>query len=144
MKKSLLAAAILFSSALFAQEQVSELNCYNKWAAKFEERGAERVEDGVYTDVIITKRQGAKAVCYQGKAEVIEGKINRFFVLLSDGTFDEFKRAWKNNSNENVTIINGMSTSMITIHNELINVIWPNKIRSRKGEPVVAADPVED
>ncbi len=144
MKRILLAGAVFFSAFLGAQEQSSELNCYNKWAAKFEERGADRVDDGIYDDVIITKRQGAKAVCYRGKAEVSEGLITRFYVLLSDGSYEEFRRAWKNNSNENVKVINGMSTSMISIHNELINVIWPNKIKSRKGTPVVAADPIED
>lgn len=144
MKKILLAGAICATFLGNAQEQSTELNCYNKWAAKFEERGADRVEDGLYDDVIVTNRQGAKAICYRGKAEVREGLLTRFYVLLNDGTYDEVKRTWKNNSNQNVEIINGMSTSMISIHNELINVIWPGKIRPKKGIPVVAAEPMED
>lgn len=144
MKRLLLAGAVCAAFLATAQDQSAELNCYNKWSAKFEERGADRVEDGVYDDVIITNRQGAKAICYRGKAEVREGLITRFYVLLNDGTYDEVKRTWKNNSNQNVEVINGISTSMISIHNELINVIWPNKIRPKKGIPVVAADPVED
>lgn len=157
MKNFLLAGTFFVSFVINAQEQPAqptqpappaqaapELNCYNKWAAKFEERGADKVEDGVYTDVIITNRMGAKANCYQGKAEVHEGMVTRFYVLLSDGTYEEFKRRWKNNSDQNVEIINGMTTSMITAQNELVNVIWPQKMRSKKGVPVVAAEPVED
>ena len=144
MKKLLFTGALCATMLLNAQEEPQELNCYNKWAAKFEERGADRVEDGVYDDVIVTNRQGAKAVCYRGKAEVRESMLSKFYVLLNDGTYEEVKRTWKNNSNQDVEIINGMTTSMISVHNELINVIWPNKIRPKKGVPVVAADPVED
>jgi hypothetical protein len=144
MKNFLLVGTLFASMMLNAQEPASELNCYNKWAAKFEERGADKVEDGLYTDVIITNRQGAKATCYQGKAEVHDGFVTRFYILLSDGSYEEFKRRWKNNSDQNVEVINGMSTSMISVHNELVNVIWPSKIRARKGMPVVAAEPVAD
>ena len=145
MKIFSLALSLLLVTALNAQEkQQQELNCYNKWAMKFEERGADKVEDGSYDDVIVTNRQGAKAICYRGKVEVSNGIITRFFILLNDGTYEEFKRAWKNNSNVNVGIVNGISATMLSTHNELINVLWPSKIRPRKGMPVVAAEPVED
>jgi hypothetical protein len=144
MKIFIFAGFLLATTFLGAQETPQELNCYNKWSAKFEERGADRVEDGTYEDVIITNRQGAKAICYRGKAEVREGIVTRFYILLNDGTYEEFKRAWKNNSNVNVGIVNGISASMITTHNELINVLWPSKIRPKKGQPVVAAEPMED
>lgn len=121
-----------------------ELNCYNKWAAKFEDRGAEEVTDGVYEDVIITNRQGSKATCNNGKAEVRNGKVVKFYILLSDGSHEEVKRTWKNNSNENVIIINGISKSLISVHNELINILWPAKIKAKKAKPTVAPDPSDD
>ena len=71
MKKILLAASLFLTLTSFSQEKTIELNCYNKWSAKFEDRGAEDVKDGVYDDVIISNRQGAKATCNNGKAEVI-------------------------------------------------------------------------
>lgn len=64
----------LFALNLKAQDKEVELNCYNKWAAKFEERGADAVADGTYDDVIITIRKGAQATCYKGKAEVLQGQ----------------------------------------------------------------------
>ena len=76
IKKVLLAFTIALSvTQLQAQtEENRELNCYNKWSIKFEERGADEVEDGIYTDVIITSRIGAKANCWSGKAEVRKKK----------------------------------------------------------------------
>ncbi|MEO6306051.1 MAG: hypothetical protein ABIP51_23085 [Bacteroidia bacterium] len=144
MKNLLLAASLFFTLTSFAQEKPIELNCYNKWAAKFEDRGAEDVKDGVYDDVIISVRQGAKATCHNGKAEVMKGKLTKFYILLSDGSHEEVKRTWKNASNENVTIINGISKSMISVHNELINVLWPSKIKAKKAKPTIAPDPTDD
>jgi hypothetical protein len=144
MKKLLLATSLFFTLTSFAQDKPVELNCYNKWAAKFEDRGAEDVKDGVYEDVIISIRQGAKAVCHNGKAEVMKGKLIKFYTLLSDGTYEEVKRTWKNASNENVNIINGISKSMISVHNELINVLWPAKIKPKKAKPTIAPDPTDD
>jgi hypothetical protein len=121
-----------------------ELNCYNKWAAKFEERGAEDVADGVYTDVIITNRQGAQAKCFDGKVEVKNGKVLRCYIMLDDGSYEEVKKTWKNKTNENVTIINGISKAMVSVHNELINVLWVKKIKPKKAKPRKAAEPTDD
>ena len=144
MKKILLAASLFLTLTSFSQDKTIELNCYNKWAAKFEDRGAEDVKDGVYEDVIVTVRQGAKATCHNGKAEVRNGKLIKFYLLLSDGSHEEVKRTWKNASNENATIINGISKSMISVHNELINVLWPSKIKAKKAKPTTAPDPTDD
>ena len=144
MKNLLLVASLFLTLSTFSQEKTIELNCYNKWAAKFEDRGAEDVKDGVYEDVIITNRMGSKATCNNGKAEVRNGKLVKFSLLLSDGTYEEVKRTWKNASNENVTIINGISKSMYSVHNELINVLWPSKIKAKKAKPTTAPDPTDD
>ena len=145
-KSILIAVAITVTSAqLSAQtEEVRELNCYNKWSVKFDERGAEEVTDGIYTDVIITFRIGAKANCFSGKAEVNGKKLVKCFITLEDGTYEEVKRTWKKESNKDVAIINGISASMITVHNELINVLWPKKIKAKKAPAKKAPDPTDD
>lgn len=124
--------------------EVLELNCYNKWSVKFEERGAEEIKDGVYTDVIVSFRQGAKANCYTGKVEVIGGKIAHFYTENVDGQFTQINKQWKPSSPKEITIINGISVTMITIHNELINVIWPNKIKPKKAALKRAPEPEDD
>lgn len=146
IKKLLFAIALpLFTIQLNAQtEEPRELNCYNKWSVRFDERGAEEVADGVYTDVIITSRVGAKATCYSGKAEVLNKKLLRCYIMREDGTYEEVNRTWKNNSNKDVTIVNGISTSMITVHSELINVLWPNKVKAKKPAFKKAPEPTDD
>lgn len=129
---------------LSAQEEKNELNCYNKWAIRFEERGAEDIADGVYTDVIITIRLGAKATCYSGKAEVLKKKLLKCYIVREDGTYEEVARTWKNNSNKEVEIINGMTRPMISVHNELINVLWPNKVKPKKASFKKAPEPTDD
>ncbi len=147
MKKNALTTLFLvfcFGISFAQKEEKIELNCYNKWALKFEDRGAEEIKDGIYTDVIISSRQGSKAICNSGKAEVLKGKLIKFFTLLSDGTYEEVKRTWKNKSDENVTIINGMSKAMITVHNEILTVLWPSSLKSKKAKPISAPDPSDD
>lgn len=144
MKQIFVLSILLLGFKAISQEKQPELNCYNKWAAKFEDRGADPVADGVYEDVIITNRQGNRATCHAGKAEVHKGVITHFYVLLSDGSHEEVKRTWKNNTNQNVTIINGISKSMLSVHGELINVLWPSKIKPKKAKPVMAAEPSDD
>ena len=124
--------------------EVLELNCYNKWSVKFEERGAEEIKDGVYTDVIVSFRQGAKANCYTGKVEVIGGKIAHFYTENVDGQYTQINKQWKPSSPKEINIINGISVTMITIHNELINVIWPNKIKPKKAALKRAPEPEDD
>ena len=68
----------------------------------------------------------------------------KFYILLSDGSYEEVKRTWKNKSNENVTIVNGISKAFLSVHNELINVMWPNKIKPKRAKPSVAPDPTDD
>jgi hypothetical protein len=147
IKKLLVALSIMCSAAQLQAQTTApadDLNCYNKWSVKFDSRGAEDVADGVYTDVIVTSRVGGKANCWSGKAEVLHNKLLRCYITLEDGTFEEVKRTWKNGSNKEVAIVNGISTSMVTVHNELINVLWPNKIKAKKPAAKKAPDPTDD
>lgn len=146
IKKILFAVTVLLASTqIKAQtEEPRELTCYNKWSQKFDERGADEVEDGIYTDVIITSRIGSKANCWSGKAEVRNKKLIKCWIIKEDNSEEEVTRTWKNNSNKDVTIINGVSSSMITVHNELINVLWPKKIKAKKAAAKKAPDPTDD
>lgn len=147
MKKLLfsgLFAGLINCTIAQVKTDITDLNCYNKWSVKFEERGAEDVKDGSYSDVIISFRQGAKADCYTGKVEVMGGKVVHFFTETVDGQYTEVKKSWKPGSEKDITIVNGISKTMITIHNELINVIWPNKIKPKKAALKRAPEPVDD
>lgn len=145
MKKIITLVSLFTSVLAFSQEtaKVSELNCYNKWAQKFEERGSDEVLDGAYMDVIVTFRHGASAECFEGKAIVREKKVESFYILLDDGKYDEVVRVWKNDIKD-VSITNGISKTLITKDNQLINIIWPKKIKPKKAGFKKAAEPVDD
>lgn len=146
IKKLLFAVLTAFSisQATAQTDDTKELNCYNKWSIKFEERGAEEIADGVYTDVIITIRVGSNATCYSGKADVLNKKMIKCYIIREDGSYEEVKRTWKNNSNKDIEIINGMSRTMISAQNELINVLWPKKIKPKKAAFKKAPEPTDD
>jgi hypothetical protein len=118
-------------------------NCYTKWAQKFEDRGAEEVADGSYTDVIISIRSGADAECYNGKCDVKEGKVTAMYIKLEDGTFEQLKRKSRYD-NVPLVITNGMSSPLLTMDSELINVLFIKKIKPKKAGFVKAVDPSDD
>lgn len=129
-------------SAQAAKKIDEESNCYLKWAQKFEDRGAEDVEDGNYEDVIIAFRNGSDAECYNGKCEVKGGKIAAMYIKMEDGTYELVKK--KMRYDFPVTITNGMSKTVLTLEDELINVLFIKKIKPKKAGFVKAADPSDD
>ena len=148
MIKKLLLAFTISTTAIQVQAQTDEpreLNCYNKWSIKFEQRGADEVEDGIYNDVIITSRVGAKANCWSRKAEVRKKKLVNFYIIKEDNTEEEVTRTWKKEfDNKDIDIINGISETMLTVHNEMINVLWPKKIKAKKAAAKKAPEPTDD
>ena len=120
-----------------------ESNCYLKWENKFENRKAYDVEDGAYEDVIITFRHGSSADCFNGKAEVKTGKITACYIKMEDGSFEIVKKKWRYEPKD-IAIINGISQTMITIDDELINVLFVKKIMPKKKGYVKAEDPKDD
>lgn len=148
MRKIYLIALLFSGTVVFCQtggtgQKSDELNCYNKWVQKFDERGADEVADGVYDDIIITVRQGNKADCYNGKAEVKEKKVLTIYMQREDGSYDEIKWKWKNDR-KNVAVSNGISTTLISADNKLVNVIWPKKIKAKKAPFKRAPEPEDD
>lgn len=120
---------LALSASATAQPKAAEPDCHAKWAARFAERLADPVTDGTYTDVIITIRQDSHAQCMNGKAIVAGGRVTRIFLSLGDGSFEEVQRTWKDRSNENVRVVNGMSGTMVSTRSEQFNVLWPRKLR---------------
>jgi hypothetical protein len=132
-----------FASAQTATKKTEEeSNCYLKWAQKFEDRGADEVADGTYDDVIITFRSGSEAECYNGKCDVKGGKILNMYIKMEDGTFEQVKK--KLRYDFPVTITNGMSKTVLTLEDELINVLFIKKIKPKKAGFVKAAEPTDD
>jgi hypothetical protein len=125
-----------------AKKTGEETNCYLKWAKKFEDRGADDVADGVYTDVIITFRNGSEAECFNGKCDVKDGKVAGMYRQMEDGNYELLKK--KLRYDFPITITNGMSKTVLTFDDELINVLFVKKIKAKKAGFVKAAEPTDD
>ena len=134
--------SISVAASAQATKREDDSNCYLKWAQKFEERGADEVADGVYDDVIITFRSGSEADCYNGKCEVKGGKIIMMYIKMEDGSYEQVKK--KLRYDFPITITNGMSKTVLTLEDELINVLFIKKIKPKKAGFVKAADPTDD
>ncbi|MDP1747403.1 MAG: hypothetical protein Q8L90_17655 [Bacteroidota bacterium] len=146
MKKILFTLTLfIVTITVFAQagkKVEEESNCYIRWAQKFEARGAEDVADGTYSDVIITFRTGSDAECFNGKCDVKDGRIIAMYTKLEDGTYALVKK--KLRYDFPVTITNGMSKTVPTLDDELINVLFVKKIKPKKASFERAAEPTDD
>lgn len=146
MKRTLtiLGLVIGLVSSVSAQKKTEdESNCYLKWAQKFEARGADDVPDGSYTDVIITFRNGGDAECFNGKCDVKEGKVAAMYLKMEDGSYEVMKKKSKY-ENVPIKITNGMSSTVVTKDDELINVLFVKKIKPKKAGFEKAPEPTDD
>ena len=147
MKKILTTIILLSGITSFIYGQTSKTgsedsNCYLNWAKKFEERGAQDVEDGTYTDVIITFRRGSDAECYNGKCDVKEKKITALYTKMEDGSYKQVKKKLRYEGP--VTITNGISSTLLTMEEELINVLFIKKIKPKEASFEKAPEPEDD
>ena len=142
MKKLIIAAGLLACSVFVnAQESAT---CYQKYAKVFEVRGANEVQDGTYDDVIITIRKGRFADCFLGKVSVDAGEVVKTSIQLSyvDNTFEPFVRTYK--SDEAVGIVEGISKTLLTNDEELINIMFVGSIKPKKKALKRAPEPSFD
>lgn len=118
--------------------------CYQKYAKVFEARGADKVEDGIHDDVIITIRKGSFADCFVGKAKVVNGVIDKKSISLSyiDDSFEALNRAYK--YEDPATITNGISKTLVTLDEELINIMFVGSIKPKKKALKRAPEPIFD
>jgi len=145
MKKILLTLlAIAFFNVVNAQKtKVVEATCYQKFAKIFEKRGASMVEDGVYDNVIITFRKGSLAECYNGRVVVKGGEVNphEMYLKFEDDSHEKIYRTFKYIAEKPVIITEGISRTMVTEDEELINVLFVKNIRPKKKAYSKAVNP---
>lgn len=144
MKKILLSlfTFAIFGSSFAQSEDDNQITCYQKYAEVFEKRGAEDVDDGTYNDVIITFRKGSMADCFMGKVTVKGGAIvtDEMYLRFVDDEYEKVNRKFRY-PDQVIKIINGMSRTMVTVDDELIDVLFTKKIKPKKKSYVRAADP---
>jgi len=143
MKKiTLVLFALVASLGLsFAQDESS---CYNQWARAFEIRGADEVKDGWHEGVVLSIRRGSRCMCYTAKVQVEKGLIKDIFIKYVDGKFEPYLPKWKYEDSK-ATITNGISKTLQSVDDELVNVVFINHLKPRKTAYELAPMPnIED
>jgi uncharacterized protein YciU (UPF0263 family) len=135
LKHFFAASLTLLGVSAFAQPPADkEDNCYQTYAKLFEDRGANPAVDGWADNVIITIRRGTEADCYIGKVRILKDTIADIFVKFSDDDTERLQKKWKKFDKQPTTVINGISTTMVTIDDDLINIIFPDLLKPKKKE----------
>lgn len=139
MMKNIFSIVLLFIGVNIIAQPTQ--TCYQKYAKVFEIRGANEVKDGTHENIIVTIRKGSFADCFVGKVKVENGviQINTLHLSYVDDSYEPFRRSYK--STGAVTIINGMSKTMITEDDELINVLFVDAIKPKRKAYKKAPDP---
>jgi DNA polymerase/3'-5' exonuclease PolX len=132
--KYLFAASLSLMGAIAIAQPPTEKedNCYQTYAKIFEDRGANPAVDGWADNVIITIRRGADADCYTGKVRVLKDTIADIFIKFTDGDAERLQKKWKKFDKQPTVVTNGISTTMVTIDDELVNIIFPDLLKPKK------------
>lgn len=141
--KNLFFFSLVFLACINLSAQGSP-TCFQKYAKVFEVRGANQVKDGTHKDVIISIRKGSFADCFLGKVKVLNGVIVRKSIELSfvDDSFEPLVRSYK--SEDPITIVEGISRTLLTNDEELINVMFVSAIKPKKKAFKRAPEPSFD
>src|ERR1700740_563378 len=103
IKRSIIVLGVYFT-CLSTVAQTKD--CYTEWFKKFEERGADPIDDGNYSDVIITFRKAGHSNCFTGSASVKDSKVESFFLEEENGQLKKISREWESDL-KNITITSG-------------------------------------
>lgn len=109
----------------------NETSCYDQWAKAFEIRGSDDVKDGWHEGVVLSIRSGSRTKCYTAKVQISGQVIHDIFIKFVDGKFELYKPEWKY-PDQKAGIINGISKTLQTTDDDLVNIIFINHLKPKK------------
>ena len=137
MKKIYILSALLFISSSFSAQEL--FTCYDEWKKVFENRGAFFVNDGEHDKVVVVVETEKATNCYTASVGVKGGVVISTALYFDDDSYEaveyEFKEAlaW--------SINNGMSKTRITVDDEMITIMFTDKIKPKKKKLKSAPKP---
>lgn len=143
MKKILFSVLLLTLISFNAFSQNDETSCFNQWAKAFEVRGGDEVKDGWHDNVVLSIRHGSKTTCYSAKVQVEKNEIKDIFIKYVNGKYEPYLPKWKY-EDQKALITNGISKTMQTIEDDLINIIFINHLKPKKTAYELAPLPNPD
>lgn len=116
--------------------------CYDEWKKVFENRGADPVDDGFHDNIVVTVRSENGTECLTGRAEVKGGVVISVSLYFDDNTYEKVEYAFK--TEQPWSIFNGMTRTRITENEEMINVMFTDRIKPKKKKLKSAPKPSFD
>lgn len=129
MKKIFYILFLVASTGVLSAQ--NETSCYDQWAKAFEIRGADDVKDGWHEGVVLSIRSGSRTKCYTAKVQIANQVIHDIFIKFVDGKFELYKPEWKY-PDQKAAIINGISKTLQTGDDDLVNIIFINHLKPKK------------
>ena len=128
MKKLYIFILLISIGSSFTAQDL--FTCYDQWKKVFENRGADPVNDGIHDKIVVIVRKGNSSECLTGRAIVKGAVITGLFLYFDDDSFEKVEYDFKKKMPWSIN--NGISRSRSTITDELITVMFTNKIKPKK------------
>ena len=137
MKKIYILAALLFISASYSAQEL--FTCYDEWKKVFENRGAFFVNDCEHDKIVLVVRTEKTTNCYTASVVVNGGVVISTALYFDDDSYEAVEYEFKENLAWNIN--NGMSTERTTLDNEVITILFTDKIKPKKKKLKSAPKP---
>lgn len=137
MKKIYILFGLMIIGSSFSAQEL--FTCYDEWKKVFENRGANPVDDGAHDNIVVTVRGDNHTECLTGRAEVKDGLVSGVFLYFDDGTYEKMEYEFK--KEQPWSIFNGISRTRITKDEEMINVMFTDRIKPKKKKLKTAPKP---
>jgi hypothetical protein len=140
MKKIYILSALLFICTSFSAQDL--FTCYDEWAKVFENRGAFFVNDGEHDKVVLVVRKGKSTNCYTASVGVKGGVVISTALYFDDDSYEAVEYEFKDDLAWSIN--NGMSADRTTLDDEVITILFTDKIQPKKKKLKSAPKPKFD
>lgn len=127
---------VILGSSFSAQELFT---CYDEWRKVFENRGVETIEDGIHDNIVVTVRSEKGTECLIGRVEVVASLVTKLYIYFDDNSYEEVVYEFK--KKEPWSFYNGITRTRVTENDEMINILFTDRIAPKKKKQKVAPKP---
>jgi hypothetical protein len=140
MKKIYLLSTLLFISTSFSAQEL--FTCYDEWKKVFENRGAFFVNDGEHDKIVLVVRTEKTTNCYTASVVVQAGVVISTALYFDDDSYEAVEYKFKEDLAWSIN--NGMSADRTTLDDEVITILFIDKIQPKKKKLKSAPKPKFD
>lgn len=137
MKKLYILTSLIFIVSSFSAQEL--FTCYDEWKKVFENRGAHPVNDGVHDKIVTIIRTDKSTECFTARVVVRGGVVTELALYFDDESYEKVEYEFKKDFPW--PIKNGMSRTRVTTDDEMITIMFTDKIMPKKKKLKSAPKP---